>query len=343
MNNLLLDNAKKNIEKVDFSILKNKRVLLTGCTGLIGINLLASLKLVQKQYNIQIFCLTNSYIDELFVDLFDDCIVIKSDITQDDGIDSLLNIFSEEQNGVDYIIHSAGYAQPKKFTKDKVNTILLNTKTTINLFKLLNFGGNFLFLSSTEVYSGLYNENLSEEMIGNTNPEHPRSCYIESKRCGESIVHSFRENGYNAKIARIGFCYGPGTKKSDSRVLSNFIQKSFEEKKINLLDSGDSIRTHCYISDTTEMIWNILLYGKESVYNVSGISKISIYELAIHVGKLMNCSVNKSNDNTNEMIGNPKMVSLCLNKYFQEFGKKEFVSLEQGLLNTIKWQEQFYI
>lgn len=336
---LLFDNARRNLQNVDFTKLKNKRILLTGCTGLIGIHLLAALKLIQKDYNIQIYCLVNSEVPQEFTDIFEDCFVIKGDLTAGESINYLLNICAEECNGMDYIIHSAGYAQPSKFTGNKLNTILLNTKTTSDLFKLLNPNGGFLFLSSTEVYSGLYEQNITENMIGTTNPEHARSCYIDSKRCGESIVHSFKDDGYDVKIARVGFSYGPGIRKNDTRVLSNFIQNGLVDGHINMLDSGDSVRTHCYISDTTEMLWNILLHGKKVVYNVSGISTVSIYELASSVGKLLNCPVTKCENNSNEMMGNPKSVSLSMNRYLTEFEKVNFVSLNEGLANTIKWQK----
>lgn len=336
---LLFDNARRNIQEVDFTKLKNKRVLLTGCSGLIGIHLLAALKLVQREYNIQIFCLVNSEVPSEFSEIFEDCFVIKGDLTTGESVNYLLNICAEECNGMDYIIHSAGYAQPSKFTGNKLNTILLNTRTTVDLFKLLNRNGSFLFLSSTEVYSGLYEQSITEDMIGTTNPGHPRSCYIDSKKCGESILHSFKDDGYDVKIARVGFSYGPGIRKNDTRVLSNFIQSALDNGKIDMLDSGDSIRTHCYISDTTEMLWNILLHGKEVVYNVSGISTVSIYELASAVGEILNCPVNKSENNSNEMMGNPKVVSLSMKKYFAEFQKVNFVPLKEGLINTIEWQK----
>ena len=340
---LLLNSSKRNIEKIDFNKLKNKRILLTGCTGLIGIHLLSTLSVLQEEYNIKVYCLINSTISEIFSEIFKNFVIIKGDLTEGKSIEYLLNIFAEEQYGVDYIIHSAGYAQPQKFTENKINTILLNTKTTVDLFKLLNPNGNFLFLSSTEVYNGLYEENITENMIGVTTPEHPRSCYIDSKKCGESIVHSFKEKGYNTKIARVGFCYGPGTKKNDTRVLNNFIENALKNGQIDMLDSGDSIRTHCYISDTTEMLWNILLNGKEVVYNIAGNSTISIYDLAVNVGNILNCPVKKPKNNSNGLSGNPKIVSLSLERYFSEFGRKEFVNLEEGLYNTIEWQKQLYI
>lgn len=340
----MIELISNNFDKIDFSKLKNKRVLLTGCTGLIGIHLLSTLQSIRESHNIHIYCLVSKKPDRdhVFKDLFNECFIVEGDLTKNNSIDYLLNIFSENQYGVDYIIHAAGYGQPKKFMNNKINTIMLNTNTIVNLFKLLEPGGTFLYCSTSEVYSGIEEENITEERIGTTSPDHPRSCYVESKRCGEAILHAYSESGYNVKIARISLAYGPGTKKNDDRVLSNFIQKAIQKNSIDMLDSGKSIRTYCYVSDTVEMLFNILLFGKSVVYNVSGESKISICELAKLIGKKINCPVNIPEDNSNEILGNPKLVNISLNKYFQEFRKKKFISLDEGLDNTIAWQRKLY-
>jgi nucleoside-diphosphate-sugar epimerase len=342
MLNLIFKNAQRNIDVLDFSSLNNKKILLTGTTGLIGVHLLSTLILLKKIYNIEIYCLTNDNIDEMFLPLYKDCFIIKGNLVNSKSIDKLLDIFSENLWGVDYIIHSAGYGQPKKFTDDKVNTILINTKVTCELFKLLNPGGSFLYCSTSEIYNGIEEKNIDESRIGTTTPDHPRSCYIDSKRCGESILHGFSEKGYNTKIARISLAYGPGTKKNDERVLNNFIQKAIQNKSINMLDDGSSIRTYGHVSDITEMLWNIFLHGKDITYNVAGVSEISILELAKNIGYKLNCNANSPKNNSNELKGNPKVVNLSLNKYFQEFGEKKYIPLNEGLTDTIQWQEKLY-
>ena len=46
------------------------------------------------------------------------------------------------------------------------------------------------------------------------------------------------------------------------------------------MDSGQAMRVYCYISDTLEILINILLNGKQAVYNVGGESYTSIANLA---------------------------------------------------------------
>ena len=269
--------------------------------------------------------------DKKIAELFESCNIIYGNLTNCEAIKQVNEKF-------DVIIHAAGYAQPQKFTGDKLNTIKLNTEATSNLFDLLNSDGTFVFCSTSELYSGLMKENISENEIGTSTPDHPRACYIESKRCGETICHAFKDKGFNVKIARISLAYGPGTRLNDSRVMHNIIDKGLIEGKVKLLDSGNSIRTYCYVTDIVEMLWNITLHGQDMVYNVGGISKISIKELAEKISKKLNASLSIPEDDSQGLSGNPKIVNLSLSKYINEFDKKNFVQMDEGIENTINWQ-----
>ena len=339
-----LTDSQKLTETLDFSKLKNKRVLVTGASGLIGLHMVSVLKELNKthKYGIEIWCWVYSDVPSEFSSIFDGCVMIKSDLTDSKQIDYVQSLFTEILSGFDFIIHAACYGQPNKFTSQKLKTIHLNTQTTANLFNLLNKDGSFLFCSTSEVYSGIDEDGIDESRIGSTSPSHHRACYIEGKRCGETIIHSFCEMGYSAKIARISLAYGPGTKKNDSRVMNNFIQKGLENKKIDLLDSGSSIRTYGYISDIVEMLYNILLHGKDIVYNVAGTSKISVLELAKVVGGQLNCKVSVPIE-YESMIGSPKIVHISTHKYMKEFGAKQFLGIDEGVSKTIEWQRNLYI
>lgn len=321
------------VNNIDFSQLENKSVLVTGASGLIGIYMLSCLKKASEKFNIKIYAWVKNNIDPFFKEIFDGCSIIKHDITDQSIYNDLPNF--------DCIIHSSGYAQPNKFLDDKIKTITLNTVTTINLINKLNKNGKFLFVSTSELYSGLNVESLTEEDIGTTNTNHPRSCYIDSKRCGESICYSFIEKGFDIKIVRLSLAYGPGTKPNDTRVMNSIIQKALSNEIIELFDDGSAIRTYCYITDIVEMFWNILFFGKYRLYNVGGTSKITILELANKIGEILNKKVIAPSTN-NSLKGSPKLVNLNLNKYINEFNKKEFVSLDEGLMKTITWQKHIY-
>lgn len=242
----------------------------------------------------------------------------------------------------DYIVHGAGYGQPQKFLQDEIGTIQINTTFTVELFKYLRPAGKFLFLSTSEVYSGLSRPPFIEERIGTTSPTHPRACYIESKRCGEAICMAYRRLGFNVKIARLSLIYGEGTKKGDTRVLNQFIEQALTKGKIKLLDSGRAKRTYCYIGDAVKILWDILLKGREPIYNVGGFSTITIANLARMIGDSTGAEVVIPKEITNSLVGAPKNVRVSMDKTLLEFDYNfmDFVSLKDGLIKTIEWQRK---
>lgn len=320
--------SKSVIEKIDFSPLLNKHVLITGASGLVGLYLISTLNLIKEKFNIKITAWTNKGIPKYLSPIFETCELIEGDITDTSKFSNLPNY--------DCIIHAAGYGQPLKFIKNKIKTIKINTEATNNLLEHLNKDGRFLFISSSEVYNGLEYDSITEDMMGSTNTNHFRSCYIEGKKCGESICHAFVDDGYNVKIARLALAYGPGTRMDDERVFNTFIKKGLMEKNIVLLDHGTSIRTYCYITDAVEMLWNICLHGRYVVYNVGGVSRTSIYDLAATVGKSLNKEIILP-EFQQPLLGNPKLVNISCNRYLQEFNKTDFTHLNVGIEKTIEW------
>jgi UDP-glucuronate decarboxylase len=333
MYNIIKEDIEGLFSKIDFTGLRNKSILITGASGLVGVYMVSCLKRISEDLNIKIYVWIKNEIDPKFIDIFDGCYVIKKDITDTTSFDNLPNF--------DYIVHAAGYGQPGKFLENKIKTIELNTKSTINLLNKLNASGKFLFVSTSELYSGLDYDNISESQIGSTNTNHPRSCYIEGKRCGESICYAYREKDVDVKIARLSLAYGPGTKKDDYRVLNSLIQKGLFEENIKLMDQGDAIRTYCYITDVIEMFWNILLFGKEPLYNVGGKSVVNILGLAKLIGRELNKEVVIPSV-VQELKGNPKVVNISIDKYLKEFQKNNFITLDDGMKKTIKWQKFLY-
>lgn len=195
-----------------------------------------------------------------------------------------------------------------------------------------------MFISTSEVYSGLTNPPHKESEIGTTNTDHQRACYIEAKRGGEAICNAYRGRGVAAKSARVSLGFGPGTRPNDARVLHSFINRAILEGKIELLDNGSARRTYCYIADAVELLWQILLFGKEAIYNVGGQAKTTIGELAKFIGDYLQVPVIFPKV-THAVSGAPLDVSLDLTRVKTEFGKTDFIPLKQALVATINWQK----
>ena len=334
---IIIHDSEKIIDNIDFKKLRNKSILITGATGLLGNYFLSTLFLLHKSktikvdINLVIHSDLPTYLKKIARSL--KCRVYKGDLTEDK--------FCKTLPKVDYIIHAAGYGQPGRFMDNPIKTIKINTSSTIELIKNLKLSGSFLFISTSEVYSGLSRPPFKESEIGITNTDHPRACYIEGKRLGETICNEYRKMGINVKSARLSLAYGPGTKKYDKRVLNNFIEKALISGKIEMLDKGEAKRTYCYVTDAVELLWNILLSGKESIYNVGGVSRITIAELAKLIASLTNVKVTFPIKPA-KLSGAPKDVYSDLSKIKTEFKKKKFINITDGLKRTVNWQKKLY-
>ncbi len=334
---IIEDDASRILANASLDDVAGKSVLVTGASGLIGTYIIATLREFSRQNHIPIHVTALVYSEptnpfKAFLD-FEGAQIMFGDITN--------AYFVQKLNNFDFIIHAAGYGQPGRFMEDPVKTININTSVTMALFEKLNRSGRFLFLSSSEIYSGLPGPPYQETQIGLANTTHPRSCYIEGKRCGEAICNAFRNRGVNASSARVSLAYGPGTKPHDCRVLNAFIERGITQNKITLQDSGTAKRTYCYVSDTVEILFNILLRGKEPIYNVGGFSRTTISELAQKVGAYLGKPV-QFPDNSQELGGAPDDVFLDMSLVERDFQKFNYMPFDKGLEQTIEWQKALY-
>jgi len=327
------------LDVTDLSLINGKTILITGASGLIGTHVLFSLNeyilrggVIKKCYAL-IFSDLPEYLSEFLN--YEWIEFLRGDITDDQFLKYLPN--------ADFIIHAATYAQPQKFMGDAAKVIKINTLSVFSLLDKLITGGKFLFISSSAVYTGCADLPFDENKIGCSNTDHPRSGYIEGKRCGEAIINSYRNQGIDAKSIRLQFTYGPGIRLDDVRVLNQFITRAFSDGRIDLLDDGSAERIYIYISDMIELLWKILLHGKSNIYNVAGKSKTSVFDLAQNIGAIINVPVKKK-ELSNAVAGAVLTEELNMNKTENEFNKSNYIPLNEGLRRTISWiKETYYV
>ena len=83
---------------------------------------------------------------------------------------------------------------------------------------------------------------------------------------------------------------------------------------------------------------SIVSSGKKVVYNVGGESTLSIAGLAKVIAKKTKSKIVIPN-NDNFDIGAPKNVKMNIERIKKEFNYKKFISLDNGLNDTIKWYQ----
>ncbi|MEL5879557.1 UDP-glucuronic acid decarboxylase family protein [Cereibacter sphaeroides] len=151
----------------------------------------------------------------------------------------------------DEIFNLACPASPIHYQVDPVKTVKTSVMGAINLLDLARRTKSKIFQASTsEVYGDPKVHPQPEGYWGHVNPNGPRSCYDEGKRCAETLFFDYhRQYGVNIRIARIFNTYGPRMHPNDGRVVSNFIVQALSGKPITIYGDGTQTRSFCYVTD----------------------------------------------------------------------------------------------
>ena len=335
MSHLTLKRCKLLPIKITDELLVGKRFLITGASGLIGISLLKSLSNLAVS-RMRIISVTATSRSSLFSRL------------DFPGIDlNILSIDLLNKNEIgkigefDYIIHAAGSADPKYFKKYQKETFLINSIITDCLLDLLAPNGKFIFLSSTELFSGTTDIICNEHSLGITSPFHPRAGYIEGKRAGEMLVSWRADQGMNATSLRLSYTFGPTIKIEDSRVINEFIENSLKFQKIFLKDSGKVTRPNLFSEDAAEMILNVMFDSKRRLYNIASNKINSILDIAKIIAEITNSKIIEPESNTPYDNSAQKHIDVDISAYISDFGLPDFTSLRDGLHKTILFRKNF--
>ena len=277
--NTIISNLDKNINKFN-----NKTILFAGGGGFLGY-----------------------YFSEFFIKLIKDyqvnCKIIFADnfvssstdySTKSNNIENIeflnLDICSPSVLNLkykfDFIIHAAGIASPFYYRKKPLETLdvsIIGSKNLLELARVNN--AKYTFFSSSEIYGDPHPDfvPIPETYRGNVSTMGPRACYDEGKRLGETLCYVYENyHDVHTNIIRPFNIYGPGMKKNDYRVMSNFTNNFLNNQPLKVYGKGDQTRTFCYVSDGIEGFLRVILLGKKgSTYNI-GTSKpeIKMIELA---------------------------------------------------------------
>ncbi len=307
--------------------LDHKTFLITGSNGLIGNYFVNLLSVANELYHTDIKAYCVSKHEPVWRD--SNFVYISQDLSRPFSFHSR----------IDYIVHCACYARPQKFLANELETIALNVDATRSLLNIAKDNkAGFLFLSSSAIYGNPPASEIptKEKYPGNSLPSGARAAYAESKRMGETLCYVYQRNfGVNIKIARVALVYGPGLALSDERVMGNLMKKAIVDKHIKLLDEGKNLHTYCYITDAVNMMLNILLQGKDVLYNVGGVETVSIYKMAQMIAGY--CGATCEPGAGNGMNDAPDIVKLDVSRVCDEFGITEFTPFTAGLKRTIDW------
>jgi len=263
--------------------LRNKTVMVTGATGLIGRTLIGYLMMLNRQHQFAtrvVAVARDRQKAESLLGKENDMLTIHChDFSQPSEL-------ALEQK-VDYIIHLASPTASRFFLEHPAATLLTTlhgTEAVLNYARHRQVEG-MVYVSSLEAYGQVTDDSqpLTEDIQGYVNPIDSRSSYPTAKRAAEALCHAYAaEHGVRVCIARLAQTFGEGVAADDQRVFAQFARSAVNHTDIVLHTKGELCRCYCHTTDAAEALLLLAMRGAAGeAYNVAHPdSYISIIDMA---------------------------------------------------------------
>ena len=321
--------------------LKNKSVMLSGATGLIGsffVDVILE-KNATDALNCTVYALGRNECRarERFTKFKNDSFFkfIPYDVKTP--------LICNELKKIDYILHLASNTHPMLYATDPIGTITTNIIGVQNMLDVavMHNADRFIFASSNEVYGENKGdvESFSEDYCGYIDCNTLRAGYPESKRCGEALCQAYRvQKNLNVGIARFTRSYGPTMIMSDTKAISQFIKKGIAGEDIVLKSAGMQYYSYTYMADAVSgLLWMLLEGENGEAYNIAEEkSDIRLKDLATIIARLNGRKVVFENPDVIEAAGYSKATKARLDGHkLLGLGWKPKYNIESGMERTM--------
>lgn len=214
------------------------RVLVTGGAGYIG-NIVVR-KLLLRGHQVRVL---DSLVfgENALSDIKDQIELVKGDVR-----DTKL----KDLEGIEAIIHLAGFSTEPTSQYDPRLTDLLNHIATENLAKLARSKGikRFVYASSCSVYFAL-NTPLDPPLYTEEDIVNPISCYSLTKRCAEQVLWGMTNQDFQPTVFRKGTLYGYSIRMRYDLVFNSFTKDAYHKKILTVDAAGEIWRPMIDIAD----------------------------------------------------------------------------------------------
>lgn len=326
--------------------LKDKSILLSGATGMIGSFLIDVIMYKNLRDNLECHVYAMGRNEEKARKRFEEYWENKLfDFVQHDVNKSMDCLEIDEIN---FVLHLASNTHPMAYSTDPIGTITTNI---MGVYNMLEFAVNvhadrMAFASSNEIYGENRGdvEKFDEKYLGYIDCNTMRAGYPESKRCGEALCQAYiAQKGLDVVIPRLTRSYGPTLLDSDTKALSQFLKKGLAHEDIVLKSAGTQYYSYTYVADAVAGLFTVLLVGeKGEAYNISDEdSDIMLKDLAAIIAKTSGTKVVFDVPDAVEAAGYSTATKARLDsKKVSELGFKAGYDIEAGISRTLKIMEE---
>ncbi len=309
---------------------ENRTVLITGCTGFVGRNVLAALiKLnVFRKGLLEIVCVSRN------------SGLLLSHIPKSENIKLLDWDISLPLNcslpNLDFVFHLAGETGRSDIVTEGKNISATNVLGTFNVLEATRRSTNpkILLASSGAVYD---NELNGQNLFTESSPiaeeaDGQAESYQQSKIRAESILLDAMANGsVEVVIARLFTFVGPYMASIANYAIASFLRDCLLDRVVRITGDGTSVRSYQYSEDLGKWLIHMLLFAENgSIYNVGSDKAISMKDLAETV-----CTVCKNANGFETLFSSQAKSTFYVpdtNKAKTELG----LTNEVGLLEAIR-------
>lgn len=321
--------------------LKDKSVMLSGATGLLGSFLIDVIleKDVSEGLNCTVYALGRN--EQKAKKRFSKYAEARHFIFI--PYDVKMPFVRDDLGTVDYVLHLASNTHPMQYLTDPIGTITTNIIGVQNMldFAVTHHATRFAFASSNEIYGENRGdvEFFDENYCGYINSNTMRAGYPESKRCGEALCQAYKaQKDLDVVILRFTRSYGPTMLMSDTKAISQFIKKGIAGEDIVLKSVGTQYYSYQYMADSVSGLLTILLCGENGeAYNIAEEhSDIMLKDLAAVIAEMNGKKVVFEIPDSVEAAGYSTATKARLDgQKLEKLGWKPKYDIKRGMERTI--------
>jgi dTDP-glucose 4,6-dehydratase len=236
--------------------------------------------------------------------------------------------------GCDTVVHFAAESHVDRSIYEPSPVITTNINGTFILLQVARKLGvkRFVHISTDEVYGDLPPGLVADE----TFPVRPSSPYSASKASSDLLVQAFvRTFEFPAIITRSSNNYGPG--QFPEKFLPLMITNALDHKPLPIYGDGKQQRDWLHVEDNCRGILAVLERGRTGeIYNIGGLDVLENLSIARQVLRLTQRPESLLSY-VKDRPGHDRRYALSCRKMEKELEWKPAISLDEGLLRTIKW------